>query len=182
VLDGVRIGPGERLSDADSEATLELLLDCGRVAVAAEGLGAAEGALALTVQYAKDRVQFGSPIGRFQGVKHRLADIWVDTESIKSLLYYAAWTIDSRREELPRYASLAKAYLADAFTRIGVDCIQLHGAVGYTIEYDIQLYLKRSKWLRPMFGDGDYHRDRLARLSMGPEAMPSEVMGAGGTV
>ena len=143
----------------------------------AEGLGAAEGALALTVQYAKDRVQFGSPIGRFQGVKHRLADIWVDTESIKSLLYYAAWTIDSRREELPRYASMAKAYLADAFTRIGVDCIQLHGAVGYTIEYDIQLYLKRSKWLRPMFGDGDYHRDRLARLSMGPESM-----GTGGTV
>ena len=72
---------------------------------------------------------------------------------------------------------MAKAYLADAFTRIGVDCIQLHGAVGYTIEYDIQLYLKRSKWLRPMFGDGDYHRDRLARLSMGPESM-----GTGGTV
>ena len=68
---------------------------------------------------------------------------------------------------LPRYASLAKAYLGDAFTRIGVDCVQLHGAVGYTIEYDIQLYLKRSKWVRPMFGDGDYHRDRLAGLSMG---------------
>ena len=168
-LDGVRIGPDDRLSGADPEATLELLLDCGRVAVTAEGIGAAEGALALTVQYAKDRVQFGSPIGRFQGVKHRLADIWVDTESIKSLLYYAAWAIDNRRDELPRYASLAKAYLADAFTRIGVDCVQLHGAVGYTIEYDIQLYLKRSKWLRPMFGDGDYHRDRLARLSMGSE-------------
>ena len=180
-LDGVRIGPDDRLSGADPEATLELLLDCGRVAVTAEGIGAAEGALALTVQYAKDRVQFGSPIGRFQGVKHRLADIWVDTESIKSLLYYAAWAIDHRRGELPRYASLAKAYLADAFTRIGVDCIQLHGAVGYTIEYDIQLYLKRSKWLRPMFGDGDYHRDRLARLSVGSEAMGSEAMGSGGT-
>ena len=182
VLDGVRIGPDDRLSGADPEATLELLLDCGRVAVTAEGIGAAEGALALTVQYAKDRVQFGSPIGRFQGVKHRLADIWVDTESIKSLLYYAAWAIDNRRDELPRYASLAKAYLAEAFTRIGVDCVQLHGAVGYTIEYDIQLYLKRSKWLRPMFGDGDYHRDRLARLSMGSEAMGSEAMGSGGNL
>jgi len=177
VLDGVRIGPDEKLSGADPEATLEHLLDCGRVAVTAEGLGAAEGALALTVQYAKDRVQFGSPIGRFQGVKHRLADIWVDTESIKSLLYYAAWAIDNRREQVPRYASLAKAYLSDAFTRIGVDCVQLHGAVGYTIEYDIQLYLKRSKWLRPMFGDGDYHRDRLARLAMGTEAM-----GPGGNI
>ncbi|MBK7950921.1 MAG: acyl-CoA/acyl-ACP dehydrogenase [Deltaproteobacteria bacterium] len=167
VLDGVRVGPEDRLVAADPEATLELLLDCGCVAVTAEGLGAAEGALAVTVRYANDRVQFGSPIGRYQGVKHRLADAWVDTESIKSLLYYAAWTIDERRAELPRYASLAKAYLADAFTRIGVDCVQLHGAVGYTIEYDIQLYLKRSKWLRPMFGDGDYHRDRLAALTLG---------------
>jgi alkylation response protein AidB-like acyl-CoA dehydrogenase len=169
VLDGVRVGPDDRLAASDPEALLELLLDCGRVAVTAEGLGAAEGALALTVQYAKDRVQFGSPIGRFQGVKHRLADMWVDTESIKSLLYYAAWSIDNRREQLPRFASLAKAYLGDAFTRIGVDCVQLHGAVGYTLEYDIQLYLKRSKWVRPMFGDGDYHRDRLAALSMGCE-------------
>ncbi len=165
-LAGVRIGPNERLADADPEATLALLLDAGSIAVTAEGLGAAEGALALTVQYAKDRVQFGSPIGRFQGVKHRLADMWVDTESIKSLLYYGAWAIDERRDAVPRHASLAKAYLADAFTRIGVDCVQLHGAVGYTIEYDIQLYLKRSKWVRPMFGDGDHHRDRLARLSM----------------
>lgn len=163
-LDGVRIDPADRLEGADPEATLALLFDCGAVAVAAEGLGAAEGALALTVRYANDRVQFGSPIGRFQGVKHRLADMWVDTESVKSLLYYAAWAIDERRDVLPRYASLAKAYLSDAFTRIGVDCVQLHGAVGYTIEYDIQLYLKRSKWVRPTFGDGDYHRDRLATL------------------
>lgn len=166
-LDDVRIGPDARLAGADPEATLALLLDAGSIAVTAEGLGAAEGALALTVQYAKDRVQFGSPIGRFQGVKHRLADMWVETESIKSLLYYGAWAIDERRDAVARYASLAKAYLADAFTRIGVDCVQLHGAVGYTIEYDIQLYLKRSKWVRPMFGDGDHHRDRLARLSMG---------------
>jgi len=166
VLDGVRVGRDARLEAADPEATLEWLLDCGSVAVTAEGLGAAEGALALTVQYAKDRVQFGSPIGRYQGVKHRLADMWVDTESIKSLLYYAAWAIDEDRPALPRYASLAKAYLADAFTRIGVDCVQLHGAVGYTIEYDIQLYLKRSKWVRPAFGDGDWHRDRLAALAL----------------
>lgn len=166
-FDGVRVEPGDRLAPVDAEATLELLLDCGRIAVTAEALGAAEGALALTVQYAKDRVQFGSPIGRYQGVKHRLADMWVETESIKSLLYYGAWAIDHRREVLPRYASLAKAYVSDAFTRIGVDCIQLHGAVGYTLEYDIQLYLKRSKWVRPTFGDGDYHRNRLATLSLG---------------
>lgn len=166
VLDRVRVERADRLEASDPEATLERLLDCGCVAVTAEGLGAAEGALALTVQYAKDRVQFGSPIGRYQGVKHRLADMWVDTESIKSLLYFAAWAIDREPAALPRHASLAKAYLSDAFTRIGVDCVQLHGAVGYTLEYDIQLYLKRSKWVRPMFGDGEYHRDRLATFSL----------------
>lgn len=163
-LHGVRVPAADRLVAASGPATLGHLFDCGAIAVTAEALGSAEGALALTVQYAKDRVQFGSPIGRYQGVKHRLSDIWVDTESIKSLLYYGAWAIDDSRDELPRYASLAKAYVADAFTRIGVDCVQLHGAVGYTIEYDIQLYLKRSKWVRPMFGDADFHRDRLCSL------------------
>jgi alkylation response protein AidB-like acyl-CoA dehydrogenase len=163
-LDAVRVAPADRLEAAPGGETVDFLFDCGAVAVTAEALGAAEGALDVTVQYAKDRVQFGSPIGRYQGVKHRLSDIWVDTESIKSLVYYAAWAIENSRAELPRYASLAKAYVADAFSRIGVDCVQLHGAVGYTIEYDIQLYLKRSKWVRPMFGDADYHRDRLAAL------------------
>ena len=163
-LDGVRVSPADRLEAADPQTTMAFLLDCGAVAVTAEALGACEGALAITVQYAKDRIQFGSPIGRFQGVKHRLADIWTDTESIKSLLYFGAWTIENEREALPRYASLAKAYVADAFTRIGVDCVQLHGAVGYTLEYDIQLYLKRSKWVRAAYGDADFHRDRLASL------------------
>jgi len=156
-----RISPGERLEARPPAETLAFVQDCGAVAVTAEAVGAAEGALALTVQYAKDRVQFGSPIGRYQGVKHRLSDQWVDTESIKSLLYYAAWAIDNDRDELQRYASLAKAYVSDAFTRIGVESVQLHGAVGYTLEYDVQLYLKRSKWVRSMFGDADYHRDRL---------------------
>lgn len=161
-LSGVRVPAADRLEATPAATTIPFLADCGAIAVTAEALGAAEQALSITVQYAKDRVQFGSPIGRYQGVKHRLADQWVDTESIKSLLYYGAWTIDNSRDEVARYASLAKAYVADAFTRIGVECVQLHGAVGYTLEYDIQLYLKRSKWVRPMFGDADFHRDRLA--------------------
>lgn len=160
-LDDVRISAGDRLEARPPAETIAFVQDCGAVAVTAEAVGAAEGALALTVQYAKDRVQFGSPIGRYQGVKHRLSDQWVDTESIKSLLYYAAWAIDNDRDELSRYASLAKAYVSDAFTRIGVESVQLHGAVGYTLEYDVQLYLKRSKWVRSMFGDADHHRDRL---------------------
>ena len=163
-LADVRIEEADRLEAKPAAETVAFLLDCGAIAVTAEALGATEQSTAITVQYAKDRVQFGSPIGRYQGVKHRLADQWVDAESIKSLLYYGAWAIENSREELARYSSLAKAYIADAFTRAGVECIQLHGAVGYTLEYDIQLYLKRSKWVRPAFGDADYHRDRLATL------------------
>ncbi len=143
---------------------LAFLSDCGAVAVTAESVGAAEAALAITTAYAKERIQFGSPIGKYQGVKHRLAEMFVDIESFKSLSYYAAWTVDDAPAELPRAASLAKAYASDAFARIGIDGVQLHGAIGFTAEYDIQLFLKRSKWARPMFGDSDHHYERVAAL------------------
>ncbi|MFP6640659.1 MAG: acyl-CoA dehydrogenase family protein, partial [Myxococcota bacterium] len=91
-----------------------------------------------------------------------LAEGYVDIESMKSLLYYAAWALDACPEEVPFSASKAKGFASEAFTRIGVTGIQLHGAVGYTEEYDIQLYLKRSNWARPMYGGEDYHYDRVA--------------------
>jgi alkylation response protein AidB-like acyl-CoA dehydrogenase len=143
---------------------LSRLLDQAAAAVTAEAIGAAEGALWLTVEYAKQRVQFGSPIWRFQGVKHPLAEMYVDVESFKSLLYYAAWCLDERDPDAPRAVSMAKAYASEAFARIGIDAVQLHGGIGYTWEYDAQLYLKRSKWVRPAFGDADFHHDRVARL------------------
>jgi alkylation response protein AidB-like acyl-CoA dehydrogenase len=127
-------------------------------------VGAADAALTITTDYAKERVQFGNLIGKYQGVKHRLADMYVDIESFRSLLYYAAWTVDEAPEELSRAVSLAKGYASDAFAQIGIDAVQLHGAIGFTAEYDIQLYLKRSKWARPMFGDTDFHYDRVAAL------------------
>ena len=147
-----------------SAADLEYLTDVGAVVITAEMVGAAEAALQMTSDYAKERIQFGKPIGQYQGVKHRLADLYVDVESFKSLLYYAAWTIDEAPDELPRAVSLAKGYASDAFAQLGIDGIGLHGAIGFTAEYDIQLYLKRSKWARPMFGDSDYHLDRVAAL------------------
>ena len=147
-----------------NEADLAYLTDLGAVAVTAEMVGAAEATLTLTSNYARERIQFGKPIGQYQGVKHRLADIYVDVESFKSLLYYAAWTVDDAPDELPRAISLAKGYASDAFARIGIDGVGLHGAIGFTAEYDVQLYLKRSKWARPMFGDSDYHLDRVATL------------------
>jgi alkylation response protein AidB-like acyl-CoA dehydrogenase len=170
--DAVLVAPGSAGIDA-----LERLLDAGAVAVAAEMIGAAEAAHALTVEYAKTRRQFGQLIGRFQGVKHPLAEMYVELETARSLVYYAAWALsaapaDSRNAPalrggasfVARAASMAKAYASDAFARIGVDAIQLHGAIGYTDEYDAQLYLKRSKWARPQFGDADYHYDRVAAL------------------
>jgi acyl-CoA dehydrogenase len=132
--------------------------------VTAEAVGSAEATVALCVKYAKERIQFGSPIGRYQGVKHPLAEMHVDVESFKSLLYYAAWCLDESPEEAPRYVSMAKAYASEAFARIGIDAVQLHGAVGYTWEYDVHLYLKRAKWVRAMYGDADWHYERVARL------------------
>jgi alkylation response protein AidB-like acyl-CoA dehydrogenase len=140
------------------------LFDHAAAAVTAETVGAAEGGHALIVEYAKQRTQFGSLIGRFQGVKHPLAEMFVDIESFKSLLYYAAWCLDESPEEAPLYVSMAKAYASDAFTRIGIDGIELHGALGYTWEYDAQLYLKRSKWAKASYGGSDHHYDRVASL------------------
>jgi alkylation response protein AidB-like acyl-CoA dehydrogenase len=146
------------------ERLLERLLDVGAMLVTAEAVGAAEGALRLTTDYARTRSQFGSLIGRFQGVKHPLAEAYVDIESFKSLLYYAAWALDHDAVDAPLAVSRAKAYASECFPRQGVDAVQLHGGIGYTWEYDAQLYLKRSKWFRPAFGDAEHHYERIVAL------------------
>lgn len=164
-LGGARVGPDQVLGrPGRAECQIERLIDQGAVAVTAEMSGATEAALQLTVQYAKDRIQFGHPIGHFQGVKHPLAEIFVDLESFRSLLYYGAWAIDHRPEEVSRTASLAKAYAVDTFVRMGLDGVQLHGATGFTVDNDIHLYFKRSKWARPMFGDANAHYERAFAL------------------
>lgn len=142
----------------------EWLLDLGAALVTAEAVGSAEAALQITTDFAKERVQFDEQIGKFQGVKHPLAEIYVDVESFRSLVYYAIWALDQDAEDAGLAVSRAKAYCAETFPSAGIMGVQLHGGVGYTWEYDIQLYLKRSKWVRPMFGDADYHYKRIARL------------------
>ena len=164
-LEGVRVSPDHVLgAPGTAGPRIERLIDQGAIAVTAEMSGAIDAALRLTVQYAKDRIQFGRPIGHFQAVKHPLAEIYVDLESFRSLLYFGAWAVDHRPAELSRTASLAKAYAVDTFVRMGIDGIQLHGATGFTVEYDIQLYFKRSKWARPMFGDANAHYERAFAL------------------
>jgi len=162
-LQGVRVGEGALLESQGDHAFERVLLR-GATLATAEMLGAADGALALTVRYAKERTQFGEPIGKFQGVKHPLAEHHVAIESGKSLLYYAAWALDESPDEAPRVVSMAKAYVTDAFVRLGLDTVQLHGGIGYTMEYDAQLFLKRSKWSKPFFGDADFHYDRVSKL------------------
>src|SRR5262249_4788508 len=135
------------------EAAFARLLDQGATLIAAESIGAATAALAMTVEYAKTRRQFDTQIGKFQGVKHPLAEAHVALETARSLVYYAAWTLDASPSEAPRAAAMAKAYASEAFATIGLLTIQLHGAIGYTEEYDAQLYFKRSKWARPQYGD-----------------------------
>ena len=159
-LSGVRVDEAAVLPT--SATALSRLLDHATAAVTAEAVGASEAAHALMVQYAQDRIQFGSPIGRYQGVKHPLAEMYVDIESFKSLLYYAAWCLDHEPTQVARHVSMAKAYAADAMTRIGIDAVELHGAIGTTWEYDAHLFLRRSKWVKSMYGGSNYHYDRVA--------------------
>jgi alkylation response protein AidB-like acyl-CoA dehydrogenase len=164
-LEDVRVASDQLLGDVnDGWSSCRWLLNLGAALVTAEAVGSAERALEITTDFAKQRIQFDQPIGKFQGVKHPLAEIYVDVESFRSLVYYATWAIDQNAEDAEIAVSRAKAYCADAFPKAGILGVQLHGGVGYTWEYDIQLYLKRSKWIRPMFGDADYHYERIARL------------------
>ena len=164
-LDGASVSPEALLgAPGAAAAAVEAHLERGAAAVTAEAIGTIEGILEITTQFAKDRIQFGHPIGHFQGVKHPLAEMYVDLECLKSLTYYAAWALDASPDDVPLAVSEAKAFGALAVTEAGIQGIQLHGAVGYTAEYDIQLYLKRTKWSRPVFGDEDFHHDRIAKL------------------
>jgi alkylation response protein AidB-like acyl-CoA dehydrogenase len=142
-------------------------LDVGAVAYAAELLGLAQRALDMAVAYAKDRVQFGRPIGSFQAVKHRCADMLVDVEGMRSAVYWAAWTLgnaDAADEERAIAASTAKSWCSDAASRVLASALQVHGGIGFTWEHDLHLYLKRAHLDAAAFGDATHHRARLARL------------------
>jgi alkylation response protein AidB-like acyl-CoA dehydrogenase len=146
------------------------LLDRMSTALAAEMLGAAGRALDMTVQYAKDRVQFGQPIGSFQAVKHRLADALVDVEGMRSNVYYAAWCLASGDSGSSLAASAAKAWCSDASRRVMASALQVHGGIGFTWEHDLHLYVKRAQHDRHSWGDAAFHRERVAALLAGRSA------------
>jgi alkylation response protein AidB-like acyl-CoA dehydrogenase len=158
VLDGT---PAVRLGGADS---VDALLDRGATFASAEMLGGAGRALEMAVEYAKDRVQFGRPIGSFQAVKHRCADMLVDVEGMRSTTYWAAWCIGAADPDASVAASTAKIWCSDASKRVMASALQVHGGIGFTWEHDLHLFLKRAQLDQLSFGDAAYHRERLAAL------------------
>jgi alkylation response protein AidB-like acyl-CoA dehydrogenase len=145
-------------------APLARVIDRATVALCAEMCGGAQKVLDMTVEYAKIRQAFGRPIGSYQGVKHRAADMLVDVENSKSITYYAAWAMDEGVPEGQLAVSMAKAYVSDAYRRVSGAGIQLHGGIGFTWEHDLHLYFKRAKGSEFTFGDATWHRERVAQL------------------
>jgi len=142
---------------------LSKTLDQAAVGLCNEMVGGGQYVLDESVQYAKDRVQFGRPIGSFQAIKHKCADMLLETESAKSAAYYAAWCAAEDNDELPVVASLAKAYCSDAYFHSAAENIQIHGGIGFTWEHDAHLYFKRAKSSEILLGDATYHRELLAQ-------------------
>jgi len=143
---------------------LSRVIDRAAVALSAEICGAAQRVLDMTVDYAKLRQAFGKPIGSYQGVKHKCADMLIEIENAKSLTYYAAWAVDEAEPDAAMAVSMAKAAASDAGRKVCAAGIQLHGGIGMTWEHDLQLYLKRAKASEIAFGDATWHRERVARL------------------
>ncbi len=144
---------------------VEAAADRSVVALAAELTGIAQRALEIAVEYAKERQQFGRPIGAYQAVSHRCAGMLYDTEEARSLTYYAAWCADAEPESLPLAASMAKARASDAAWRVTNDAVQVLGGIGFTWEHDIHFFLKRAKVGAELLGDARLHRERVASLA-----------------
>jgi alkylation response protein AidB-like acyl-CoA dehydrogenase len=138
--------------------------DIASVALAAELVGGMQRTLDLTVEYAKTRKQFGKPIGMFQAVQHQCADMYLETESSRSAVYYAGWALEENAPDTSTAVSIAKMYASDAARTVGNRGIQIHGGMGFTWENDLHLYYRRAKASESAFGDATFHRERIASL------------------
>ncbi|HEX8648745.1 MAG TPA: acyl-CoA dehydrogenase family protein [Thermoleophilaceae bacterium] len=157
----VSAGGGSETLDGDLQAGFQRI----EVALAAELVGLAQRAMEMAVEYAKDRKQFDRPIGAYQAVSHRCAQMMLETEGARAATLYAAWTADHEPESLPLGASMAKAYAADAGWRVTAASLQVHGGIGFTWEHDLHWFLKRARTNGSLFGSAREHRDRVAELA-----------------
>ncbi|OFW67182.1 MAG: acyl-CoA dehydrogenase [Actinobacteria bacterium RBG_16_68_21] len=163
VFSGVRVPETALLGQAGAGwAALQGSLDRAIVALAFEQVGGAQKCLDMSVEYAKARVQFGRPIGSFQAIKHKCADMLVDVESAKSAAYYAGWAVSTGDAESAIAAPLAKSFCSEAYFHCAAENIQIHGGIGFTWEHDAHLYFKRAKTDELLFGTPAQHRAVLA--------------------
>ena len=164
VFKDVRVPKSNILGEADKGwPVVYRLLQKAIVAKCAEMNGGSDWVVAESVAYAKERVQYGKPIGSYQAIQHYLADMWTDAGLGRRMTYYAAWKIDQGMP-LDMEVSMLKAFVSDAYnhcTRMG---IQIHGALGTTRDHDMGLYYQRARQAWPLFGDPDFHREKVARL------------------
>jgi alkylation response protein AidB-like acyl-CoA dehydrogenase len=163
-FEGVEL-PGDAVMGAPGNGwePLRRALEWGEAALCAEMVGGAQWVLDTSVDYAKTRHQFGRPIGVYQAVSHKLSDMLLETESARSATYYAAWAVDADAPDRSMAASIAKAYVSDAYRRAAGNGIQVHGGIGFTWEHDMHLYFKRAKASEVTLGDATYHRELVAR-------------------
>jgi len=149
-------------TDGQGWAALSRMLELAAVALAAEQVGGAQKVLDMAVEYARIRVQFGRPIGSFQAIKHKCADMVLKVESAKSAAYFATQAAAADSDDLPVAASLAKSYCSEAYLHAAAENIQIHGGIGFTWEHPAHLYFKRAKTSQHLFGDPAYHRRLIA--------------------
>lgn len=145
---------------------LARIIDRAKVALCAEMCGGAQKVLDMTVEYAKIREQFGRPIGSFQAIQHKCADMLVQVESAKSATYYAAWAVANDVPEAPLAAAMAKAYCSDAYRKVSAEGIQVHGGIGFTWEHDMHIYFKRAKGSEVTYGDATWNRELVAQYTL----------------
>lgn len=146
---------------------VDQVLQIANVGIAAGSVAAAEQVLQTTVAYARERTQFGVPIGSFQAVKHPLANLFADIESARSAYHYAAWAIDAASEDVRRAVAIARVTASDAFRKATLDCLQAHGGIGFTWEYDLHLYLKRAQHNMYFLGMNSDYEEVIAREGLG---------------
>jgi alkylation response protein AidB-like acyl-CoA dehydrogenase len=171
-FDGASVGRDAVLGEVGAGWTLlDRLVDRAKVAVCAEMCGGAQKVLDMSVAYAKVREQFGKPIGSFQAIQHKCANMMVQVESAKSATYYAAWAVANDVPEAHLAACMAKAYTSDAYRFVSAEGIQIHGGIGFTWEHDMHLYFKRAKGSEVTFGDATHNRELVAQVVLdGPDA------------
>ena len=156
--------PAQLVSRGDQTANLERALALTVCALAAEQVGGAQRCLEMATDYAKTRLQFGRPIGSYQAIKHKCADMLVAVEFAKSAAYAACFAAANDAADLLEAAALAKAYCSEAYFQVAAENIQIHGGMGFTWEHPAHLYFKRAKASDLLFGDAAHHRERLADL------------------